>query len=107
MPAPPLSTWATASAASSSTPLKNAIGGDVVVARLLGPQADSDLVRDFSGFVISGDRDNFSVGANLMQLLLAAQEGDWDEVDGAIRQFQQMTAAIKFCPRPSSSPPSA
>jgi len=80
--------------------LKNAIGGDVVsfVTSVLKP--GSDAVRDFAGFVVSGDRDHFSVGANLMQLLLAAQEGDWDEVDGAIRQFQQMTAAIKFCPRP-------
>ncbi|HWG21069.1 MAG TPA: 3-hydroxyacyl-CoA dehydrogenase/enoyl-CoA hydratase family protein [Terracidiphilus sp.] len=80
--------------------LKNAIGGDVValVSSVLKP--DSDAVRDFAGFVLSGDRDNFSVGANLMQLLLAAQEGDWDEVAAAIRTFQQMTAAIKFCPRP-------
>jgi 3-hydroxyacyl-CoA dehydrogenase len=80
--------------------LKNAIGGDVVSFVTSVLKQDSDAVRDFSGFVISGDRDHFSVGANLMQLLLAAQEGDWDEVDGAIRQFQQMTAAIKFCPRP-------
>ncbi len=80
--------------------LKNALGGDVVsfVSSVLKP--DSDAVRDFLGFVISGDRDNFSVGANLLQLLLAAQEGEWEEVDGAIRAFQQMTAAIKFCPRP-------
>ena len=41
---------------------------------------DSDAVRDFAGFVITGDRENFSVGANLMQLLLAAQEGEWDEL---------------------------
>jgi 3-hydroxyacyl-CoA dehydrogenase len=80
--------------------LKNAIGGDVVsmIASVLNPA--SDAVRDFAGFVISGDRDNFSVGANLMQLLLAAQEGEWEEVDGAIRGFQQMTANLKFCPRP-------
>ena len=80
--------------------LKNAIGGDVValVSSVLKP--DSDAVRDFLGFVISGDRDNFSVGANLMQLLLAAQEGEWDEVNAAIRGFQQMTQLIKFCPRP-------
>ncbi|HZB87433.1 MAG TPA: 3-hydroxyacyl-CoA dehydrogenase NAD-binding domain-containing protein [Terracidiphilus sp.] len=80
--------------------LKSAIGGDVVsfVSSVL--RTDSDAVRDFAGFVIAGDRENFSVGANLMQLLLAAQEGEWDEVDGAIRAFQQMTAAIKFCPRP-------
>ena len=80
--------------------LKNAIGGDVVslVSSVLNP--GSDAVRDFAAFVITGDRDNFSVGANLLQLLLAAQEGDWAEVDGAIRAFQQMTAAVKFCPRP-------
>ena len=80
--------------------LKNAIGGDVVslISSVLNPA--SDAVRDFSGFVISGDRDNFSVGANLMQLLLAAQEGEWEEVEGAIRAFQQMTANLKFCPRP-------
>ena len=46
--------------------LKNAIGGDVLalVSAVLHP--DSDAVRDFSGFVIASDRENFSVGANLM-----------------------------------------
>jgi 3-hydroxyacyl-CoA dehydrogenase len=80
--------------------LKNAIGGDVValVSAVLDPA--SDAVRDFAGFVICGDRDNFSVGANLLQLLLVAQEGEWDEVEAAIRGFQRMTSAIKFCPRP-------
>jgi 3-hydroxyacyl-CoA dehydrogenase len=79
---------------------KSAIGGDIVslVGSVLAP--GSDAVRDFQGFVIASDQENFSVGANLMQLLMAAQEGDWDEVNQAIRGFQQMTAAIKFCPRP-------
>jgi 3-hydroxyacyl-CoA dehydrogenase len=85
--------------------LKNAIGGDVLsmISSVLNPT--SDTVRDFAAFVISGDRDNFSVGANLMQLLLAAQEGEWDEVAQVIRHFQQMTAAIKFCPRPVVAAP--
>ncbi len=85
--------------------LKNAIGGDVLalISSVLKP--DSDAVRDFAGFVIAGDRDNFSVGANLMQLLLAAQEGEWDEVAAVIHGFQQMTAAIKFCPRPVVAAP--
>ncbi len=80
--------------------LKNAIGGDVLslITTVLNP--GSDAVRDFAGFVITGDRDNFSVGANLMQLLMLAQEGEWNEVNGVIHRFQQMTAAIKFCPRP-------
>jgi 3-hydroxyacyl-CoA dehydrogenase len=80
--------------------LKNAIGGDVMalLSAVLNPA--SDAVRDFAGFVISGDRENFSVGANLLQLLLTAQEGEWDELAAFIHGFQQMTAAIKFCPRP-------
>jgi 3-hydroxyacyl-CoA dehydrogenase len=85
--------------------LKNAIGGDVLslISAVLDPS--SDAVRDFACFVISGDRDNFSVGANLMQLLLAAQEGEWDELARVIHNFQQMTAAIKFCPRPVVAAP--
>lgn len=85
--------------------LKNAIGGDVLalISAVLRP--DSDAVRDFAGFVIASDRENFSVGANLMQLLLAAQEGEWDEIAAVIHGFQQMTAAIKFCPRPVVAAP--
>jgi len=80
--------------------LKNAIGGDVLslVSSVLHPS--SDTVRDYAGFVISGDRQHFSVGANLMQMLLIAQEGEWDELAAIIHSFQQMTVAIKFCPRP-------
>jgi 3-hydroxyacyl-CoA dehydrogenase len=85
--------------------LKNAIGGDVLamISSVLKP--DSDAVRDFEGFVIASDRENFSVGANLMQLLLAAQEEEWDELAGTIHAFQRMTAAIKFCPRPVVAAP--
>jgi 3-hydroxyacyl-CoA dehydrogenase len=79
---------------------KNAVGEDIIrlVTETFSPQ--SDAVRNFEAFVISGDAEHFSVGANLMQLLLSAQEGEWDEVDFAVRAFQRMTAAIKFCPRP-------
>jgi 3-hydroxyacyl-CoA dehydrogenase len=85
--------------------LKNAIGGDVLalVSAVLNPA--SDAVRDFSGFVIASDRENFSVGANLMQLLLAAQEGEWEELNAVIHGFQQMTMAIKYCPRPVVAAP--
>ncbi|HEX4581678.1 MAG TPA: 3-hydroxyacyl-CoA dehydrogenase NAD-binding domain-containing protein [Acidobacteriaceae bacterium] len=79
---------------------KSAIGDDILrlITKTLEPT--SDTVRDFRAFVISSDADNFSVGANLVQLLLAAQEGEWDDVDLTIRAFQRMTQSIKFCPRP-------
>ena len=85
--------------------LKNAVGGDVLemITSVLDPNSAS--VREFVAFVISGDRENFSVGANLMQLLLSAQEGEWDEVEAMIRAFQRMTAAVKFCPRPVVAAP--
>jgi 3-hydroxyacyl-CoA dehydrogenase len=35
-----------------------------------------------------------------MQLLLGVQEEEWDEVDLMVKGFQNMTQAIKFCPRP-------
>jgi 3-hydroxyacyl-CoA dehydrogenase len=78
----------------------NALGGDIIrlIAQTL--KASSDAVRDFSAFVITGDSANFSVGANLMQLLLSIQDEEWDEVELAVKQFQNMTQAIKFCPRP-------
>ena len=78
----------------------NALGGDIVsfITQTLKPS--SDAVRDFSSFVISGDSANFSVGANLMQLLLSMQEEEWDEVEIMVKGFQNMTQAVKFCPRP-------
>jgi 3-hydroxyacyl-CoA dehydrogenase len=49
---------------------------------------------------MTNDATNFSVGANLMLLLMSVQEDEWDEVDLVIRQFQGMTQAIKFSPKP-------
>jgi 3-hydroxyacyl-CoA dehydrogenase len=79
---------------------KDAVGEDItrLVTQTLNP--GSDAVRDFQGFVITGDGANFSVGANLLQVLLFIQEGEWEDLDFAVRAFQRMTAAIRFCPRP-------
>ncbi len=78
----------------------NAIGEDIVtfVRRALRP--DGDVVKNFDGVIVTGDATNFSVGANLMQVLLAIQDEEWDELDRYVREFQAMTQAIKFCPRP-------
>jgi 3-hydroxyacyl-CoA dehydrogenase len=78
----------------------NALGDDIVnlITQTLKPSGE--IVNNFEAFVITGDSANFSVGANLMQLLLGIQEEEWDEVEMAVRAFQNMTQAIKFCPRP-------
>jgi 3-hydroxyacyl-CoA dehydrogenase len=77
----------------------NAIGADIVqlITQTLKPGDPGDR---FDAFVITNDAANFSVGANLMLLLMSIQEEEWDEVDAAIRMFQAMTQAIKFSPKP-------
>jgi 3-hydroxyacyl-CoA dehydrogenase len=77
----------------------NALGGDIVqmITQTLKPGGAGD---NFDAFVITNDAANFSVGANIMMLLMAVQEEEWDEVDLAIRQFQGMTQAIKFSSKP-------
>ena len=77
----------------------NALGADIVslILQTLKSGGSSD---NFDAFVITNDAANFSVGANLMLLLLSAQEEEWDDVDLAIRQFQGMTQVIKFSPKP-------
>ena len=78
----------------------NSLGGDIVslISQTLKPGGPGD---GFDAFVITNDADNFSVGANVMLLLMSVQEEEWDEVDLAIRQFQGMTQAIKFSPKPA------
>jgi 3-hydroxyacyl-CoA dehydrogenase len=77
----------------------NSLGADIIslITQTLKPRGPGD---HFDAFVITNDSGNFSVGANLMLLLMSAQEEEWDEVDLAIRQFQGMTQAIKFSPKP-------
>jgi len=83
----------------------NALGDDIVSFLLKHLRPGSDAARNFDGFIITSDPQNFTVGANLMQLLLAIQDEEWDEIELSVRQFQGMTQAIKFCERPVVAAP--
>jgi 3-hydroxyacyl-CoA dehydrogenase len=82
----------------------NSLGSDIIslITQALKPGGPGD---SFDAFVITNDATNFSVGANLMLLLMSIQEDEWDEVDLVIRQFQGMTQAIKFSPKPVVAAP--
>ncbi len=82
----------------------NALGADIIslILQTLKPGGPGD---GFDAFVITNDAQNFSVGANLMLLLMGIQEEEWDDIDLGIRQFQGMTQAIKFSPKPVVSAP--
>jgi len=80
----------------------NALGEDMV--RMVTSALD-EVDRGFQALVVANDGENFSVGANLMMVLLAAQEGEWDELDTAIRRFQAACMAMKYAARPVVAAP--
>jgi 3-hydroxyacyl-CoA dehydrogenase len=75
----------------------NAIGDDLIAMINKGL---ARLRTEFDAMVIANQAVNFSAGANLMIILLAAREQEWDDLHLAVRQFQNATLAIKHAPKP-------
>ena len=67
----------------------------------------AELEKNFDAMVIGNQGENFSAGANLMLVLMAAQEGEWDELNMAINRFQQLNMAIKYSAKPVVAAPFA
>jgi len=75
----------------------NALGGDQIQMIHAGVK---EAAANFAALVVGNDAPNFSAGANLMLLLLEAQEGNWDEIDLMIRAFQASTQALRYADIP-------
>jgi 3-hydroxyacyl-CoA dehydrogenase len=75
----------------------NAIGGDTIQMLQEGVREAS---RNFAALVVGNDGLHFSAGANLMLVLLEAQEENWDEIDQMVRAFQQSTMALRYADVP-------
>jgi 3-hydroxyacyl-CoA dehydrogenase len=75
----------------------NAIGDDLIAMLHDGIE---ETANNFEALIVANQAENFSVGANLMLVLLAAQEGEWDELEAGVRRFQQANMAIKYAPKP-------
>jgi len=80
----------------------NAIGADLIAMLHKGLKR---LETDFDAMVIANQAVNFSVGANLMLVLVGAQEQEWDELHMAVKQFQNVNLAIKYAPKPVVAAP--
>jgi len=69
------------------------IGGEV----LEGIQRSIALAEDkYKGLVIANDGPNFSAGANVAMIFMMAIEQDYDEIDMAIRQFQNTMMRVRY-----------
>jgi 3-hydroxyacyl-CoA dehydrogenase len=80
----------------------NAIGEDQIGMMYAGLE---ETEKNFAAMIIANQGENFSVGANLMLVLLAAQEGEWDELNGAVHRFQQVNMALKYAAKPVVAAP--
>jgi 3-hydroxyacyl-CoA dehydrogenase len=80
----------------------NAIGEDIMQMVRAGL---AELETNFDAMVIGNQGENFSAGANLMMVLMTAQEQEWDDLDAAVRAFQQMNMALKYASKPVVAAP--
>jgi 3-hydroxyacyl-CoA dehydrogenase len=71
----------------------NTIGGEV----LTGINKAIDIAeKDFRGLVIGNDGANFSAGANVGMIFMMAVEQEWDEVNMAVKLFQNTSMRIRY-----------
>ncbi|MCO5387408.1 MAG: 3-hydroxyacyl-CoA dehydrogenase/enoyl-CoA hydratase family protein [Desulfosporosinus sp.] len=80
----------------------NSIGADILT--MIHKSLD-EVEKNYLGMVIGNQGKNFCVGANLMQILLEAEEDNWDDLDYMVRQFQNGTMALKFAKKPVVAAP--
>ena len=80
----------------------NSLGGDVLAAI---NKSIEIAEKGYKGLVIGNDAPNFSVGANLMMISMLVMEQEFDELDIAIRQFQQTTMRCRYSSVPVVSAP--
>jgi 3-hydroxyacyl-CoA dehydrogenase len=71
----------------------NSIGGEVIA----GVNKAIDLAeKDFAGLVISNEGANFSAGANVGMIFMMAVEQEWDELNFAIKAFQNTMMRVRY-----------
>jgi len=82
----------------------NALGEDQMGMLYAGIE---ETQKNFEAMIVANQGENFSAGANLMLVLLAAQEGEWDDLNLAIQRFQQVNMALKYAAKPVVAAPFA
>ncbi|WOC40510.1 3-hydroxyacyl-CoA dehydrogenase/enoyl-CoA hydratase family protein [Polaribacter sp. HL-MS24] len=80
----------------------NTIGGDV----LTGLNKAIDLAeKDFQGLIVGNQAANFSVGANIGMIFMMAAEQEYDELNMAIKYFQDSMMRMRYSSIPTISAP--
>ncbi|HEY6047185.1 MAG TPA: 3-hydroxyacyl-CoA dehydrogenase NAD-binding domain-containing protein [Pyrinomonadaceae bacterium] len=75
----------------------NSIGGDTLEMLKF---AIGEVEKNFVGLVVGNQGVNFSVGANLMLMLMEAQDENWEELDLIGRYFQSSVMSLRYSAKP-------
>ena len=75
----------------------NALDEDIFA---ITSEALDRVEKDFDGLVVGNEADNFSAGANLFMVVVASQQGMWDQLDASIRKLQSMNMRMRYFPKP-------
>jgi 3-hydroxyacyl-CoA dehydrogenase len=67
---------------------------------LMNNALDYALEGNLNGLVVGGDATNFSAGANLFGVVMAAQGGMWDQLDAIVRKLQDVNMRMRYFPKP-------
>ncbi len=80
----------------------NSIAADILT---MINQSVEEVSKNYRGLVIGNHGKNFSVGANLMLILMEAQDENWDDIDLMTRMFQEANMNLKYADKPVVSAP--
>ncbi|WP_332695850.1 3-hydroxyacyl-CoA dehydrogenase/enoyl-CoA hydratase family protein [Halalkalibacter lacteus] len=80
----------------------NSIGFDII--QMIN-KSIAEVEKNYKGLVINNQGKNFCVGANLMMILMEAQDDNFFEIDLVVRQFQQAMATIRYSEKPVVTAP--
>ena len=75
----------------------NSIGGDTLEMLRF---AIAETEKNFVGLLVGNQGVNFSVGANLMLMLMEAQDENWEELEMIGRYFQSSVMSLRYSPKP-------
>ncbi|MBI4557647.1 MAG: 3-hydroxyacyl-CoA dehydrogenase/enoyl-CoA hydratase family protein, partial [Candidatus Hydrogenedentes bacterium] len=78
---------------------------DAVMIQMVQQGVDMLNEGKFAGMVLANQGEHFSAGANIFLVLGEIMQGNWENVDLAIRGFQQVNMAMRFCRRPIVAAP--
>jgi 3-hydroxyacyl-CoA dehydrogenase len=71
----------------------------------MAAQAREELEKDWVGLVVGNQGEHFCAGANIFVIAVAAQQGEWEQLESVVKLGQDTLMSFRYCPKPVVSAP--